>query len=230
MAITRFDPNLQIVADFDKELVGALDSVAGQMGDMFAHYRLYSVKHIQRAVHGFVVLREAGCIDSSKFLVRPVIEMLFKLEAVEREPDLLYRIAFSEHLQDQRLARPAAQGSNQLYDEAQMEANWKSFSAKYKTGYPKHQFVEEELKIYATAEKANLAKYYDTYYRLYSQYVHGTLRATSGAFDDLTDPEDDRVMARCAGVALETLIAIGAKSPNHDDLVKRLPQNQNSTP
>lgn len=193
---------------------------------MFAHYHLHSAQHIQRAVDSFVYLRRSGRFDASKFLVRPAIEVVFKLQAIERQPDLLYRIAFSEHLQDQRMARPASTVSNQLYDEAVADAHWNGFSAKYKANYPTHQFIEEELRIHTTAEKANLPRYYDSHYRLYSQYTHGTLRATSGSFDDLTDIEDGRVMALCAWVALEALISIGAKSPNRDCLVKRLPQNQ----
>lgn len=220
------DPNLQIVSAFAEELRNALDSLGRKEGDMFAHYRLHSAKHIQRAVDGFVFLRKSGRFDCSKFLVRPAIEVVFKLQAIERKADLLYRIAFTEHLQDQRMARPAAKASEQSYDEAGADAHWDTFSAKYKAKYPTHEFVEEEIRIYTTAEQANLASYYDSHYRLYSQYTHGTLRATSGSFDDLTDSEDGRVMALCAWVALEALISIGANSPNRDELVKRLPQNQ----
>jgi Family of unknown function (DUF5677) len=220
------DPNLSIVSDFADELKAALDSLGGKDGEMFEHYRLHAAKHIQRAVDGFVYLRKSGRFDASKFLVRPAIEVVFKLQAIERQPDLLYRIAFSEHLQDQRMARPAAERSNQLYDQATADAHWASFSAKYQDKLPNHQFVEQELRIYETAEKANLAAYYDSHYRLYSQYTHGTFRAMTGSFDDLTDSEDGRVMALCAWVALEVLISIGAKSPNRDELVKRLPQNQ----
>jgi hypothetical protein len=220
------DPNLPIVSDFADELRTALDSLGGNEGEMFEHYRLHSAKHIQRAVDGFVFLRKSGRFDCSKFLVRPAVEVVFKLQAIERKPDLLYRIAFSEHLQDQRMARPAAKRSNQLYDEATADAHWAGFSAKYRAKFPDHEFVEQEIRIYETAEKANLAAYYDSHYRLYSQYTHGTFRATAGLFDDLTDTEDGRVMALCAWVALEALISIGAKSPNRGELVKRLPQNQ----
>lgn len=220
------DPNLTIVSDLAAELKSALDSVGGKEGEMFEHYRFHSAKHIQRAVDGFVYLRKSGRFDASKFLVRPAIEVVFKLQAIQQEADLLYRIALSEHLQDQRMARPAAERSSQSYDQAAADAHWANFSAKYRAKFPNHQFVEQELRIYTTAEKARLATCYDSHYRLYSQYTHGTFRATTGSFDDLTDSEDGRVMALCAWVALETLIAIGAKSKNREALVKRLPQNQ----
>ncbi len=218
---------LQVVADFADELKAALDSLGDKEGQgLFDHYRFFGAKHIQRAVDGFVFLRSSGRIDSSKFLVRPAMEVVFKLQAIEREPELLYRIAYSEHLQDNRMFRPAAIASKKVYDQDVVDKSWHAFSDKYKKDHPKHQFVEEELKVYATAEKAGLIKYYDSHYRTYSLYIHGSFRATTGSFDDITDPEDNRAMALAAWVALETLIKLGAGSPNHDALVARLPQKQ----
>jgi hypothetical protein len=50
------------------------------------------------------------------------------------------------------------------------------------------------------------------------------LQGSTGNIDKATDRADNRTMAICALVALDNLISLGAKSPNHDGLVERLKQ------
>jgi hypothetical protein len=52
--------------------------------------------------------------------------------------------------------------------------------------------------------------------------THGALHASTGYLDKATDPEDNRIMAICALVALDNLISLDAKSLNHGDLIERL--------
>ena len=52
--------------------------------------------------------------------------------------------------------------------------------------------------------------------------THGALHASTGNLDKATDPEDNRIMAICALVALDNLISLDAKSLNHGDLIERL--------
>jgi hypothetical protein len=221
------EESLKLVEDFDGELRHALDS----LGDVWPNtlldtYRFWSSKHLQRALAGFAFLRQSGLVDSSKFLVRPAIEMFIRLEAGGKHPDLFYRIASSERRRDEQLLREADKLSN---NEAQSKENWKRFKEKWQrfddaftAEFPNIPKSNEELYIASAAEKAGLKPFYGSHYRIYSQYTHGALRASSGTLDQATDPEDNRIMAICALGALDTLVSLGAKSPNHGDLVERL--------
>jgi uncharacterized protein DUF5677 len=215
--------SLELVSDLVAENTNALNSLAGKKyeGTVEA-YRFYSAKHIHRAADGFAFLRKSGRIDASKFLVRPAIEVALRLQAVRKQPDLLYRIAFSEHCQDKRLLRPAAKFANADYDQAPIHHLWKKFADWFKDKFPSLQTVDQEITVIEIAEKAGLGTFYDSHYRTYCQYTHGAFRASAGYLDDVTDAVDNRTMAVCAFVALDTLISIGAESPNCSGLFERL--------
>jgi hypothetical protein len=55
--------------------------------------------------------------------------------------------------------------------------------------------------------------YYDSHYRGYCQYTHGALQAVCGSLDELTVPEDTRVMLHSSMTALEALADMGAECP-----------------
>ncbi len=83
------EKSLKLVEDFVGALTHALDSLGGKKPNtILDNYRFWSSKHLQRAVEGFAFLRRSERVDSSKFLVRPAIEMLIRLEAATKHPDL----------------------------------------------------------------------------------------------------------------------------------------------
>src|SRR5438093_3125023 len=95
--------SLALLVDFIEEITRALKSLGGKKHNgLFDNYRFWSSKHLHRAADGFVFLRRSGRADASKFLIRPAIEIVLRLQAVKKHPDLLYRIAFSEHCQENR--------------------------------------------------------------------------------------------------------------------------------
>jgi hypothetical protein len=212
------EESLKLVEDFDTELRDALDSLGKKPAGILDTYRFWSAKHLQRAVAGFASLRRPGLMDSSKFLVRPAIEMAFRLEAARQHPDVFYRIAHEEHRQDKHLM----QGERHLL--AQLEKNWDKFKNAFVKEFPSVPVpnVNDRLTIEYVADKARMKSYYDSHYRIYSRYTHGALQGSTGNIDKATDPADNRNIAICALVALDNLISLGAKSPNHDSLVKRL--------
>lgn len=214
--------SLKLVEDFDTELMHALDSLGGKKANgLLNTYRFWSSKHLQRAVDGFAFLRRSGRLDGSKFLVRPAIEMMIRLEAARQHPDLFYRIAHSEHLQDKHLLRIAG-GNRRL--EAQSDKNWKVFNDAFTKEFPTIPIprVDDRLTIEHLADKAKLKPFYDSHYRIYSRYTHGGVHASTGNIDKATDPADNRTMAICALVALDNLMSLGAKSSNRDRLAQRL--------
>jgi hypothetical protein len=221
--------SLKLVEDFVSEITQALDSLGGVWPNtLLDKYRFWSSKHLQRAVAGFAFLRRRGLVDSSKFLVRPAIEMMIRVEAARQHPDLFYRIAHAEHLQDKHLLRIADQHKLQAYDEAQSEKIWEQFSDAFTKEFPTIPIpnVDERLTIEYLAEKAELKPFYDSHYRIYSRYTHGALHGITGNLDEATDPEDNYIMAICALVALDNLVSLGAKCPNHDRLTQRLEEQR----
>ena len=217
------EQSLTLLADLVAEITRALDSLGGKKHNgLFDNYQFWSSKHLHRAADGFVFLRRSGRADASKFLIRPAIEIVLRLQAVKKHPDLLYRIAFSEHCQEKRFLRATAEYSQQPYDDTHGNKRWKEFKDAFTAEFPDIPTAEKELTIACAAEKAEMKPIYDGDYRIYCQYVHGALRASAGGLDEATDPHDNRAMILCASIALETLISLGAKSPNCDSLFRRL--------
>jgi hypothetical protein len=215
------EESLKLVDDFNKELKDALDSLGGtKPSGLLTVFRFWSSKHLQRAADAFAFLRHSGRLDGSKFLVRPAIEMAFRLEAAHRQPEIFYRIAHSEHRQDRHLL----QGEPKL--QAESDKNWERFKNAFVKEFPTVNIpnVDDRLTIECIAEKAGMKSYYNAHYRIYSRYTHGAAHASTGNIDSATDPADNRTIAICALVALDNLISLGAKSPNHDRLVERLEQ------
>src|SRR6266542_1067947 len=217
------EESLKLVEDFNTELMHALDSLHKNSVGLLDQYRFWSSKHLQRAVDGFAFLRRSGRVDGSKFLVRPAIEMAFRLEAARQHPDVFYRIAHEEHRQDKHLM----QGRPELL--AQNEKNWEKFENAVVNEFPKVTipYVDEKLTIEQVAKKAGMTPFYNSHYRIYCRYTHGALQANTGNIDKVTDRADNRTMAICSLVALNNLISFGAKSPNRDRLAQRL---ENITP
>jgi hypothetical protein len=217
--------SLKLVEDFVEAVTRALASCP-QPGTLLGKYQFGSCNHLQRAIEGFVFLRQSRRVDCSKFLVRPALEGLVRLEAARKHPDLFYRIAFSEHVRDEQLLK---ESDKLLNDNVRSEQNWKQFqenwqrfSDAFTKEFPNVPKLDKKLTVADAAEKTVLKSLYGRHYRIYSQYTHGAFRASVGSLDRTTDPDDNRIMVLCALGALETLVSLGAKSPNHGDLIERL--------
>jgi hypothetical protein len=214
---------LVLLDDLQKELAGALNSLGGKpSGGLYDHYEVYMSGYVNRAAEGFVFLRKAGRIASCKLLVRPGIEAAIRLLAIRKSPELLYRIAFSEHESDAVWFRAVSENSAQTFDETQFQKQWDDFRKKYVAEFPQYVPVDKGISLVSLAEKAGIGAYYDSHYRTYCKYAHGALRAVGGALDEVTDSEDNRTLGWCVFVALEGLPRLDADCPNLDSLRKRL--------
>ena len=161
-------------------------------------------------------LRESHRIDASKHLIRTGIEAVIRLQAVRKKPELLFRIAFTEFNEDKKWVRSTVPAN---VDKALsvIDKNWADFKQAYHAKYPEHALIEEDISLRATAEHAEIERYYDTHYRLYCRFTHAAFRATTGNLNEF-DREDNRTMALCALSALEALSSIGAPTQNMEQL------------
>lgn len=214
------DSWLQLVSEMQAELASALDSLTGKkhegLQDVFP---IMSAGHINRALDGYILLRKAGRIDSSKLLIRPALEAAIKILAVKKQPDLLYRIAFSERLEDQKWLGAAARRQGKDYG-PEDKRKWDEFTKAYSAHFPTHEMVEEKLSLWDAAVIAGIGDYYNSHYRLYCQFTHAAFRAVTHGLDEL-DTHDNQTMTLCALVGLEAAIFVGGVAQNFDKLSKR---------
>jgi hypothetical protein len=195
------------------ELSGALDSLGGKTSNrLFDNFKVYSAAHINRASEGYVFLRQASRNDASRLLIRPAIETMIQLLAVKKQPDLLYRIAYTEW----RKEKTWLGGSG-----VEHEKHWDEFKGVYTTQFPEHCLVEKQLSLECAAVVAGIGPYYQSHYRLYCQFEHSAIRAVTGGLNAITDKADNRTMALCVLTALEAAMSAGGSSANIDTLRER---------
>src|SRR5205814_6644269 len=82
---------------------------------------------------------------------------------------------------------------------------WQAFKDRCIAQFGADKLEDVPLSSYDAAAEIGVEAYYDSHYRGYCQYTHGALEAVSGGLDELTDPEDTRVMLHCSMIGLEAL-------------------------
>jgi hypothetical protein len=203
------------------ELRDALNSLGGRQRDgLHDGYIGYSAGHINRAIEGYIFLRESGRFDASKLLVRTALEAVIRVHAVRQKPELLFRIAFTEFEEDKKWVRPF--NRPEIEDAIQaIDRQWQEFRQAYHAKYPEHPFTEKGLTLRRAAELAGIDGYYDSHYRLYCRFTHAAFRASTGDFNEF-EAEDNRTMTLCAFATVDSLVAIGAAAPHLPTLKERM--------
>jgi Family of unknown function (DUF5677) len=224
--------SLSLLCDIQQELANALKSVEGkQTRGALDKYYFYSADYINRATDGFIFLRKSGRIDASKFFVRPVIETMFRIEAIQKKPELFYRIAYSESIvEDPKWIGSAAKRAGTEFKKEALSKGFAEFKTKLARQFPNVALEDEYISLWEIAEAGGYARYYNSHYRMYCRYTHGALRAMGGSLTNLTDPEDNRAMGLCAFSAANVLSKIGAEAPNLQSLLQRLKEQSNRNP
>ena len=213
--------SLKLLSDMQAELRDALNALGGMHGDgLLEHYLFYTAAHINRAVEGYVYLRESGRVEASKHLIRTAIEAFIRLQCIRRQPELLFRIALTEFNEDKKWLR-SVKGPDVANAILAIDAKWAAFVQAYRTKYPEHPLTQEELSLRRAAECAGIEGYYDSHYRLYCRFTHAAFGASIGDLSEL-EREDNRTMTVCALAAVEALVTLGASAPNLASLNKRL--------
>src|SRR5438876_11927134 len=78
--------SLALLCDIQQELANELNSVDGkQSRGALDNYCFHSGDHVNRVAEGFIFLRKSGRIDASKLLVRPLIETMFRVVAIQKK-------------------------------------------------------------------------------------------------------------------------------------------------
>jgi hypothetical protein len=214
--------SMRLLRDLQCELEKALKSLEDTPKRAIEDsYYFYAAVHMNRIAHGFLFLRQHAYADAAKFLIRPAIESMIRITAVRKQPHLVYRIIYTETLEDDKWIAPAAKGLDQSYTTRRDSEDWIEFKNLCISEFGCENIVNQKLSLYDAAQIAGIESYYDTHYRTYCRYTHGGLRAMTGDLDSLSDPEDSGTLVFSAFAALEAIASIGADCANLNSLRER---------
>jgi hypothetical protein len=213
---------MTLLSEVQPELGVALDSLGGKIPKREEdYYYFYASSHINTAVNAFILLRREDCVDGARLLVRPALETMLYLRAVRAKPYLLYRVALREALEADKWSGSVARRHNFHYTPICDRDDWQAFKNRWVAEFGADNVKDAPLSAYDAAVAIGVKAYYDSHYRGYCQYTHGALQAVSGSLDELTDPEDTRVMLHSSMTALEALVDMGAECPGIASFQKR---------
>lgn len=203
---------MALLSELRPAIDAALDSLGGKMTKGVEDlYYLYASRHINTAIDGFILLRREHRIDGARLLVRPALEAMLRLQAVRVKTYLLYRVLLREALEADKWFGGVARRHGVAYTRVCDRDEWQAFKDRCIAQFGADKLEDVPLSSYDAAVEIGVQAYYDSHYRGYCQYTHGALEAVSGSLDELTDPEDTRVMLHGAMIALEALADIGAE-------------------
>jgi Family of unknown function (DUF5677) len=215
--------SMQLLQDLQHELDKAVISLGGkQKPSVQDKYYFYAAVLMNRIAHGFVFLRKNGYADAAKFLIRPAIESMIRIRAVQKQPHLVYQIMYTEMVEDDKWMGSAAKRLGCSYTARRDTKDWIEFKNLCISQFGAENIVDKELGLYSAAQIVGLESYYDTHYRMYSRYTHVGLQAMSGKVDSLSDPEDSRMLVFCAFAALDGIASMGAGCANLKSLRERV--------
>jgi len=194
---TRF---MELLRDLQRILDAALNSLAGtEPPTSVSHYISWAALFISRTSAGYIILHDAGQIHSSKLLIRPALETTFAAAAAVKDPKFLYRKAYSEWLEINKLFTKDTAGKMAADQEL------KELDKAFRQDCPQHPVEKKKIKIEETAQMAGVSAVYQGAYRIYCQFTHGALHAVMGDLDEATDRKTAYTMAWCVLMMLDLL-------------------------
>jgi hypothetical protein len=205
---------MALLSEIRPAIAVALNSLGGKMTKGVEDlYYLYASSHINTTVDAFILLRREHRVDGARLLVRPALETMLRLQAVRAKTYLLYRVLLREALEADKWFGSVARRHGVEYTRVCDRDEWQAFKDRCVAQFGAEKLEDVPLTSYDAAAAIGVEAYYDSHYRGYCQYTHGALEAVSGSLDELTDPEDTRVMLHSAMIALEALADMGAECP-----------------
>jgi hypothetical protein len=206
--------SLNLVRDILAATRTSLDSLRGKAVPLStAKYLLFSAQHVIELTTAYVALRDLGQKYASCQLIRSALEGMYRFEAVLKKPSVLYRIAFSEHQEDKKLLKAFKKTPSFEEYAKQSDLNWENVSQAFRGAFSGEPLNDHPISIWELAVIAERSSDYECFYRYYSQFAHGALRATGQTFTDFAY-FDSPTLANVCFVILEGLRSLGASLPD----------------
>jgi hypothetical protein len=138
-------------------------------------------------------------MDASKLLIRPALEAVFCGIAAVKNRDFLFRKAYSEWEEHQKLfARDAA-------GKAEADKYLKRLEGEFSKHNPDYPINQKAASIWDAAHMAGLLPVYEYAYRIYCKFTHSAMSAVSGNLDQQTDLHDTPTIVWCVITILKFL-------------------------
>ena len=180
---------LGLLTEVQQMLAEALNSLGGTTPkSLEAKYITQCSRAVNQAAEGYLILRRIGLVAASKIMVRTMIEAMFVAGAAASDKSFIFRKAFSEWKDDNKLfVRDDA-------SRAETEAQWGEFKSEFAKLYPDYPTDEKAVNTRDSAKLAGLDRMYDVQYRLYCKFTHAALAAIDGHWKILSDEHDTRTV------------------------------------
>ena len=144
---------------------------------------------IVEAYEAIVILMERGMVASAKLIIRPQLEALFTLAAIDKDRSLVQRYFDAQaNAQFEKLKSSTkwqADALKAIFKEDGLEAKYIDMKKNRKAAPP------AALRPFEWAQKAEMDDYYNTYYVHYASYTH----TNREALEENMEWEEERVTA-----------------------------------
>lgn len=211
--------SLDLLTRIQDTLAANLSRIKGKDKNISEFYRFEYCRFVNNSAETFLFLVKNERAEASRVLVRPALEVTFRLQAIQTKPETLLRVAAWEHEERKKLLNGVA--PDLVAETAKrMAANWKATVEHYEKLFPGLPVNETPLSAFDAAKeipfdpmlktgKGNENPFYDTYYRFYSPFSHGHIDSLSGEMNYLPFL-DNSIMGYCAIIALHATVELGA--------------------
>lgn len=189
------------VQELQAVLAQALESLAGKDTEGEASYLVWCSIHINKILSGYNELRRQSMIYASKLLIRPLIEAAFAVEATFKKKGFLFQKSYVEYEEEKKMLnelKKCFEKDNKPTEDIQekllkLDLAFDNFRQSFRISRPDDPLKLSKISVLDTAEAAELVSLY-FHYRIYCQFAHGSLQATSGEMDEMTDFADNHVV------------------------------------
>jgi Family of unknown function (DUF5677) len=175
---------LKILKELQPIITAALDSLEKEERlTQVSRYLGWSTKFIHFATDSYILLREAGRVHGSKFLIRPILETVIAAGAVANEKGILFQKYYTEMTNANKpFSKDAAR-------EAIAKKEVEELKRIFQQEDPTYPIKCTKLHISEMAKVAKLPDiFYEVGYPIYCEFTHGSLRAVNGKLNEATDP------------------------------------------
>lgn len=206
---TQFDrETLKLVRESFEVLSNAIVQVGGLNTSIpGALYLYYTTVHIKDTIASYVLLRDAGQYYTSKILLRSALEAMYRLLAVHKTPELIYRVAFTEYRENVKLIEKLkVEGVEARLKE--LHDKWAKVKVEIQSEFPATVLKEQEFKAWDAAAAVDLESNYESQYRYLCQFTHAGLSATRQTFEE-SSYLDNPIAIDAAIHATEVIESIG---------------------
>jgi hypothetical protein len=210
---------LDLLTRIQDALAANLGGLKGKDKNISEFYRFEYCRFVNNTTESFLFLVKNERAEASRVLVRPALEVTFRLQAIQIKPELLLGVAKWEHEERIKLMNGVAP---HLVDETskKMADQWTATVERFEKLFPDLPVNETRLSAFNAAKeipnaptlkmgKGDSNPFYDTYYRFYSPFSHGHIDSLSGEMNYLPFL-DNSIMGYCAMIALHVTVELGA--------------------